>query len=81
MKRKNDTPTNFIRTNLTLSEFTKAKAQADADALFSGNLSAYITHLILNNGITPTNTSSGNSSSYNTVNGNGAINAKTKIKK
>lgn len=46
MKHKKTNPASYVRMHITLSDYMKAKAQAEADILFAGNISAYIAYLI-----------------------------------
>ena len=47
MKQKNETNKNLSNIKLSMSDYVKEIAKARASICFSGNVSAYITHLIL----------------------------------
>lgn len=49
MKRKNDTNQALNTLKLSISDHVKKLAKEQANILFSGNVSAYISHLILSN--------------------------------
>ncbi len=84
MKQKNETNQVLGNIRLSMSDYVKSLAKARASICFSGNISAYIAHLILQDvekNISQENASTATGAGNVVATGNAKVKNKTKLKK